>query len=49
MKNENGQKKEYTVPTMRVIELEHQARLMTSSPVDLLNPIDPLPFDGELF
>ena len=34
MKNETEQKKGYTAPAMRVIELKHQARLMESSPTD---------------
>lgn len=42
MKNETGQKREYTVPTMMVIELKHQAHLMESS------PSEPPLYDDEL-
>ena len=32
MKNETEQKKEYATPTMKVVELKFQAKLMESSP-----------------
>ena len=39
MKKENEQKKEYTTPSMKVVELKIQAKLMGSSAT---------PFNGEL-
>ena len=34
MKNETEQKKEYTIPTMRVVELKQQTQLLEASPSD---------------
>ena len=42
MRNEIEQKKEYSTPTVKVVELKHQGRLLEAS------PSDPLPTGGEL-
>ena len=34
MKNETEQKKEYSTPAVKVVELKHNAQLMESSPSD---------------
>ena len=34
MKNETEQKKEYSTPTVRVVELKHQGQLLEASPSD---------------
>jgi hypothetical protein len=34
MKKETEQKKEYSPPTVRVVELKHQAQLLEASPSD---------------
>ena len=42
MRNETEQKKEYSTPTVRVVELKHQAQLLDAS------SSDPLTTHGEL-
>ena len=42
MKKETEQKKEYSTPTVRVVELKHQAQLLEAS------SSDPLTTHGEL-
>ena len=37
MKNEAKQKKEYSTPTVKVVELKHQAQLMETSGVGTSN------------
>ncbi|SHK49392.1 MULTISPECIES: hypothetical protein [unclassified Fibrobacter] len=34
MKNETEQKKEYSTPTVKVVELKHQGHLLEASPSD---------------
>ena len=42
MKNETEHKKEYSIPTVRVVELKHQGQLLEAS------SLDPFPTGVEL-